>query len=488
MKFYGADHVTYARNFTDIDDKINARAAATGRDISHITEETIGWYMSDMGALAALEPNIMPRATDYIAQMITMTEDLIAKGHAYAAEGHVLFNVNSCPDYGALSGRSIDDMIAGARVEVAPYKRDPMDFVLWKPSNAQTPGWDSPWGRGRPVWHIECSAMSLKHLGETFDIHGGGRDLLFPHHEAEIFQSECCLGIEHVVKYWIHNGMINVDGEKMSKSLGNGIDADSVLECGAGGKTGSWKVKGPDKTVSLRANKIGSECFRLWKACDAQVGDDFHINPEEIEKKYYGVLTKVFNVARFASMFPCPDDLDTTPADLAIEDKWIIAEFQSTMSIVEKSWHELDIYTATQALKSFATGVLPSHWLEMVKSRLYDDDEAAAWTIHRIVRDFLSAFSPICPFFSHHISLTIYSKSAVDVDSFPVNIVDELAVDMPQGDDLRKLTSSIQEFNSSTWNGKKEAGISLNKPISGVIIPDELSDFTTILTSMHSLE
>ena len=158
------------------------------------------------------------------------------------------------------------------------------------------------------------------------------------------------------------------------------------------------------------------------------------------------------------------------------------------MSIVEKSWHDLDIYTATQALKSFATGVLPSHWLEMVKTRLYDEDTAAAWTIHRIVRDFLSAFSPICPFFSHHISLTIYSKSAVDVDSFPSNIVDELAVDMEQGDDLRKLTSSIQEFNSSTWNGKKEAGISLNKPISGISIPAELSEFTTILTSMHSLE
>ena len=142
---YGADHVTYARNFTDIDDKINAKSAETGRDIGQITEETIGWYLEDMGALAALEPTVMPRATDYIAQMVSMSEDLIAKGHAYAAEGHVLFDVNSCPEYGALSGRSVDDMIAGARVEVAPYKRDPMDFVLWKPSDAQTPGWPSPW-------------------------------------------------------------------------------------------------------------------------------------------------------------------------------------------------------------------------------------------------------------------------------------------------------------------------------------------------------
>ncbi|MBT4070652.1 MAG: class I tRNA ligase family protein [Euryarchaeota archaeon] len=292
-------------------------------------------------------------------------------------------------------------------------------------------------------------------------------------------------GFEHV---WIDGLGMDPWGRKMSKSLGNGIDADSVLECGAGGKTGSWKVKGPDKTVSLRANKIGSECFRLWKACDAQVGDDFHINPEEIEKKYFGVLTKIFNVARFASMFPCPDDLDTVPEDLAIEDRWIIAEFQNTMSIVQNSWAGLDIYTATQALKSFATGVLPSHWLEMVKTRLYDEDKAAAWTIHRIVRDFLSAFSPICPFFSHHISQTIYSKSAVDVDSFPEVIVAELSVDTIEGDNLRKLTNSIQEFNSATWNGKKDAGISLNKPISGITIPEELVEFTKILTSMHSLE
>jgi valyl-tRNA synthetase len=238
----------------------------------------------------------------------------------------------------------------------------------------------------------------------------------------------------------------------------------------------------------LRANKIGSECFRLWKACDAQVGDDFHINPEEIEKKYFGVLTKIFNVARFASMFPCPEDLETTPNELAIEDKWIIAEFQSTMAIVEKAWQELDIYSATQALKSFATGVLPSHWLEMVKSRLYDEDAAAAWTIHRIVRDFLSAFSPICPFFSHHISQTIYGKSAVDVDSFPSTIVSELSVESEEGDNLRKLTTSIQDFNSATWNAKKEAGISLNQPISGVVIPNDLVEFTDILTSMHSLE
>ena len=229
-KSYGADHVTYARNFTDIDDKINARAAATGQDIFKITEETIGWYLADMGSLSALEPNIMPRATDYIVQMVTMTENLITKGHAYVAEGHVLFDVNSCSDYGALSGRSVDDMIAGSRVEVAPYKRDPMDFVLWKPSDAQTPGWGSPWGHGRPGWHIECSAMVHEHFGESFDIHGGGNDLMFPHHENEIVQSKCAHPQGSFAQVWVHNEMLQVEGKKMSKSLGNFFTVRDLLD------------------------------------------------------------------------------------------------------------------------------------------------------------------------------------------------------------------------------------------------------------------
>ena len=214
-------------------------------------------------------------------------------------------------------------------------------------------------------------------------------------------------GFNHV---WIDGLGMDPWGRKMSKSLGNGIDADSVLECGAGGRTGAWQVKGPDGTVKLRANKIGSECFRLWKACDAQVGDDFHINPEEIEKKYFGVLTKLFNVARFASQFDVPDDLESVPADLAPEDRWLLAEFQQTMHTVKEAWSNLDIYTATQALKTFGTGLLPSHYLEMVKSRLYDTDGAAAWTLHRTVRDFMAAFSPVCPFFTHHISSTVYGS------------------------------------------------------------------------------
>ncbi len=231
---YGSEHVTYVRNFTDVDDKINARAASTGRPIAEITAETTQWYLDDMAALGVLEPDHMPRATAYIGQMIAMIEDLIARGHAYAADGHALFAVSSYQEYGALSGRSVDDMIAGARVEVAPYKRDPMDFVLWKPSDADTPGWDSPWGRGRPGWHIECSAMAHDLLGASFDIHGGGNDLMFPHHENEIAQSRCCG--HDFAKIWLHNEMLQVEGKKMSKSLGNFFTVQDVLEQGVPGE------------------------------------------------------------------------------------------------------------------------------------------------------------------------------------------------------------------------------------------------------------
>lgn len=212
--------VTYARNITDVDDKINAAAREQGISIAAITERTTQAFHDHMAALGVLRPDIEPRATGHIPEMIAMIETLIAKGHAYAAEGHVLFQVSSMADYGKLSGRSLDEMIAGARVEVAPYKREPADFILWKPSSPDLPGWDSPWGRGRPGWHIECSAMSEKHLGRYFDIHGGGRDLIFPHHENEVAQSVCSHG-QPFVKYWVHNGFVTVNGEKMSKSLGN---------------------------------------------------------------------------------------------------------------------------------------------------------------------------------------------------------------------------------------------------------------------------
>ncbi len=282
---------------------------------------------------------------------------------------------------------------------------------------------------------------------------------------------------------WIDGLGMDPWGRKMSKSLGNGIDADSVLECGAGGRTGAWRVKGPDKSVQLKANKIGSECFRLWKACDAQVGDDFHINPEEIEAKYFGVLTKIFNVARFASQFPIPNDPNELPSDLCVGDRWILSEFAQVLKDVEKSWTEIDIFSATRTIKNFSTDVLPSHWLEMAKGRLYEDDLNAAWTIHRIVKDLLTIFSPICPFFTHHLSETLYGQSAVDIREFPTSSI----LDDDSAERLRDLTNALCEFNSETWRAKKDAGLSLNAEIGGIEIPVELDEFTAELTAMHKL-
>ena len=233
---YGLKNVNYVRNFTDIDDKINSKSLETGEDIKSITDRTIDLYLQDMKELAALEPRSMPRATHFISQMIKMVTDLINKGHAYETDGHVLFDVDSYADYGSLSGRSIDDMIAGSRVEVAPYKRNPMDFILWKPSDVQTPGWDSPWGRGRPGWHIECSAMAHHHFGDSFDIHGGGNDLQFPHHENELAQSKCANPEGSFANVWIHNEMLQVEGKKMSKSLGNFFSVRDLLNQGIPGE------------------------------------------------------------------------------------------------------------------------------------------------------------------------------------------------------------------------------------------------------------
>ncbi|MEX0370948.1 MAG: cysteine--tRNA ligase [Tateyamaria sp.] len=240
---YGENAVTYVRNFTDVDDKINATALARKEAgapgtleqlVAERSDETIGWYHADMDALGALRPTHEPRATQFIPQMVAMIDDLITRGFAYENAGHVLFRVRKYADYGKLSGRSVDDMIAGARVEVAPYKEDPMDFVLWKPSDDDLPGWDSPWGRGRPGWHIECSAMAYELLGDRFDIHGGGNDLQFPHHENEIAQSKCAgHGFADV---WLHNEMLQVEGKKMSKSLGNFFTVRDLLDQGVPGE------------------------------------------------------------------------------------------------------------------------------------------------------------------------------------------------------------------------------------------------------------
>ena len=222
--------VTYVRNITDVDDKINAASVETGEKIGVITERFTTAYHQDMAALNIAQPDAEPRVTDHIEQIVNMIESLVEREHAYLAEGHVLFDIKSFPEYGELSGRSTDDMIAGARVEIAPYKRDPMDFVLWKPSTPELPGWESPWGRGRPGWHIECSAMSESHLGETIDIHGGGRDLIFPHHENEIAQSICAHGGSPYCRMWVHNGFVTVEGQKMSKSLGNVLLVRDLLD------------------------------------------------------------------------------------------------------------------------------------------------------------------------------------------------------------------------------------------------------------------
>ena len=292
---YGVENVTYVRNFTDVEDKINAKAAATGRPIQDITDETIGWYHDDMDALGALRPSHEPRATEYIAPMIAMIEALIARGHAYAVEGHVLFEVRSFPGYGGLSGRSVDDMIAGARVEVAPYKRDPMDFVLWKPSTGDQPGWESPWGRGRPGWHIECSAMSRELLGETFDIHGGGIDLQFPHHENEIAQSCCANPSGQFANIWMHNEMLQVEGKKMSKSLGNFFTVRDLLDQGYPGEVirlvylQTHYAKPMDWTAEKAAQAEAT--LRKWRALTRAV------MPGQIAESVVAALSQDVNTA-----------------------------------------------------------------------------------------------------------------------------------------------------------------------------------------------
>ncbi|MCI7420514.1 MAG: cysteine--tRNA ligase [Alphaproteobacteria bacterium] len=226
---YGKEHVTYVSNITDVDDKILNKHKETGKSIREITEQTYNWYIDDMTKLNVLSPNYRPRATEYIPEMIKLVELLLKNGHAYIADKQVLFDVDSMPNYGFLSGRSMKEMVAGARVEIADYKKNPADFILWKPSGADQPGWDSPWGYGRPGWHLECSAMSSKLLGNDFDIHGGGSDLIFPHHENECAQSCCAYPGTHFAHYWVHTGMLMINGVKMSKSLGNFYTVDEIL-------------------------------------------------------------------------------------------------------------------------------------------------------------------------------------------------------------------------------------------------------------------
>jgi cysteinyl-tRNA synthetase len=299
---YGEKHVVYVRNITDVDDKINTRAGEEKISIRELTERTAKQFHADMAALGVLTPTAEPRATDHIPAMIALIDRLIARGNAYEADGHVLFHVPSMSEYGRLSGRSLEEMIAGARVDVAPYKKDAMDFVLWKPSPPELPGWESPWGRGRPGWHIECSAMAWQHLGERFDIHGGGIDLIFPHHENEIAQSRCAFGTPVMADVWMHNGYLQVESRKMSKSLGNFITLNEVLKDWPGEvvrfnmlrthyrQPMDWTVKGLEESwrvlkafFSPQHNPAGDWAAKLHDGVAAALFDDLN-TPEAINR------------------------------------------------------------------------------------------------------------------------------------------------------------------------------------------------------------
>jgi cysteinyl-tRNA synthetase len=312
---FGTDSLTYARNVTDVDDKIIAAAEAEGVEPHVITERYERFYLEDMGALGVEPPTIAPHATQEIGPMIAMIERLIAGGHAYEAEGHVLFSVPSDPDYGALSKRDREQMIAGARVEVAPYKRDPADFVLWKPSEEGVIGWDSPWGRGRPGWHLECSAMIERHLGETIDIHGGGLDLIFPHHENEIAQSRCAHGGAALARYWVHNGFVDMGAEKMSKSLGNIITPAELLQkvdgevLRLGLLSAHYRQPLPWTEALIEQSKAILD--RLYRATgDAQAGD---IDTEVIE-----ALSDDLNTPAALTRLQAIDDPATLKASAAL--------------------------------------------------------------------------------------------------------------------------------------------------------------------------
>jgi len=375
---YGSDHVTYVRNITDVEDKIMDAAAKNGEPISALTERYTAAYNADMGALGALAPDKTPKATAYIPQMISIIAALIAKGHAYVAEGHVLFDVPSMPDYGQLSRRSQDDMIAGARVEVAPYKKYAGDFVLWKPSTPAQVGWDSPWGRGRPGWHIECSAMAGDLLGDVFDIHGGGIDLTFPHHENEIAQSRCAHGTAHLARYWLHNGFVQVNGQKMSKSLGNFFTVRELLEEGHRGE-------------AIRLALLSAH-YRQ----PIDITRDGLVEAKAILNRFYGALQKAGDI-EVAPLAPetvvaaIADDLNTPLA---------LSELHDLVASLNKATKEADRAQAKAAILG-AGGLLgilqqdPTAWLQDTSGGELDaaaiEAEIAARLAARKTRNFAEA-------------------------------------------------------------------------------------------------
>lgn len=389
---YGPDHVTYARNFTDVDDKINARAAETARSIREITDETIDWYHADMDALGNLRPDQAPRATEFIAEMVAMIEELIVAGHAYEAEGHVLFDVTSYAEYGSLSGRSIDDMIAGARVEVAPYKRNPMDFVLWKPSDDGVPGWESPWGRGRPGWHIECSAMARELFGERFDIHGGGLDLAFPHHENEKAQSCCEAGEDAFAQVWMHNEMLQVEGKKMSKSLGNFFSVRELLDQGYPGEVIrfvylSTHYRKPMDWTEKKAREAEAT-LRKWWSLTARLDDtDIVASPE-----FYLHLS---------------DDLNTPGAIAELHRLAKIGNTRALEAGLEMLGLSEPVYLG---VASFGTGV--SDQVLKLANRV-----AAKWMAFREAKDFESADNLKARAENRGIELSVSKENGVQLPS-----------------------------------------------------------------------
>lgn len=309
---YGAGSVLHAANVTDIEDKIMAAAAAEDVPIDAITSRYSRFYFEDLAALGVPRPDLVPLATQTIPEMIGMIERLIDAGHAYTAEGHVLFDVPSWPDYGLLSGRSMDEMIAGARIDVAPYKRSPADFVLWKPSSDEQPGWASPWGRGRPGWHIECSAMIEKHLGETIDIHGGGLDLEFPHHENEVAQSCCAHGGAPLARYWMHNGMLSMADAKMSKSLGNVVRINELLDQGHRGEVLRLALLSAQYRQPLEwSEKLVAQSKATLEGLYRKAGD---IEPGEADQAVVDALSDDLNTPLALSRLAAIDDPATLKA------------------------------------------------------------------------------------------------------------------------------------------------------------------------------
>jgi len=359
---YGEGHVTYVRNITDIDDKIIERAAQSGEPIAALTARTAQAYQDDMAALGALPPTHQPRCTETIPQMVALIDILIGKGFAYAAEGHVLFHVPAMRDYGQLSRRSLEDMIAGARVEVAPYKKHPADFVLWKPSTPDQPGWDSPWGRGRPGWHIECSAMAKELLGVTFDIHGGGIDLIFPHHENEIAQSRSAHDGAPLARLWMHNGFVQIGAEKMSKSLGNFFTVHELLEEG------------------LRGEAIRLALLSAHYRQPVEISRDSIREAKEQLDRFYIALDKVRDIAPETMQAPpldvlaaLEDDLNTPMALSHLHEA--LAALNRTAATNEKAHWKAALLADGQLL-----GLLqdePARWLKGTQQTLGDGAEAA---------------------------------------------------------------------------------------------------------------